>query len=563
MRRQAVSPRQTNSERRHLPGAAAADRLLSEALRLQSAGNLEEAKQLYLRILAVDVKHAWSLYGLGQISYLCGNLEVAARMVRRAIATNDREPVYHAGLGSILQSLGNLDDAAQEYQLSLALEPCDAAIRGNLASVLFLLGRLKEAEVEYRRSLALDPNRLQVHTDLGGVLRASGKLEESAAEYHAALALDPNFAAAHNGLAQTLREQGRLEEAAPEYERALALAPDSAHFHSNFGNLHLARGLHREARESFERALSLDPDYKAVRWNRSLLDLLEGNYEQGWRDYDLRCELNFKPPRSFPRKRWRGEPLKGARILLHSEQGLGDTLQFLRFVPLVHAAGGEVLLDVPCRVQRLAESLPGVAGLTVDGISLPEFDYHCPLMSLPLAFSTTLDSIPSATPYLRVPKQSEFAATSFPWPRSGLRVGLVWSSGPIGPFRSMPLAMMEPLWDVEGIHFFSLQMGPAAFELAQSCKPITDLQERMSDLADTGALMNQLDLVITVDTCTAHLAGALGLPAWVLLPFAPDWRWLLDREDSPWYSTLHLFRQPRPGDWRAIIDRIRRELALL
>lgn len=536
--------------------------LLDEALEHQSAGRLEEAKQCYLRILSVDVKHAWSLYGLGQIAFLRGSAEIAVNMVRRAIAANGREPVYHAGLGSILQSQGKLDEAAGEYQLCLDLAPRDAVVRANLASVLFLLGRTKEAEVEYRKALALDASRPHLHTDLGGVLRSRGALEESAEEYHAALILDPDFAPAHNGLGQTLREQGRLEEAAVEYQRALALNPNSVHAHSNYGNLQLARGLRGEARACYERALSLEPNSKAVLWNRSLIDLLEGNYEQGWRDYDLRCELNFKPPRRFPEQRWRGGPLGGARILLHSEQGLGDTVQFLRYVPLVEAAGGEVALDVPHRVRRLAESVPGVAFLTEDGVGLPEFDYHCPLMSLPLACGTGLDSIPAATPYLRVPASSAAAAARIPWPDSGLRVGLVWSSGPTGPFRSMPLAMLEPLWDVEGIHFCSLQMGEAAAEAARWPRPMTDLQEHMPDLADTGALMQQLDLVITVDTCTAHLAGALGLPAWVMLQFAADWRWMVDREDSPWYPTLRLFRQRRPADWRSVIEQVRRGLTL-
>jgi tetratricopeptide (TPR) repeat protein len=543
--------------------SAAIQEMLIVALRHHEAGRLEDARQSYLRILAVDVKHAWSLYGLGQIACCAGSLEVAEKMVRRAIAANDREPVYHAGLGSILQLMGKLEEAAEAYRRSLVLAPDDASIHSKLAGALLLLGRSGEAIAAYRQSLQLDPANAAVHHDFAVALRSCGRLDEAAAACHAAIALKPDFAQAHGNLALTLREQGNLEEAALEFERALALDPHSALAHANFGNLQLARGRRREARACYEQALALDPRSKFALWNRSLVDLLEGNYEAGWRDYELRCELPYRPPRSFPQTRWRGQPLNGARILLHAEQGLGDTLQFLRYVPWVQAAGGSVILDVPQRVRRLAECLTGLTAVTVDGVALPDFAYHCPLMSLPFVFATTRDSIPAAVPYLRVPEDARRAAASIPWPAARLRVGLVWSSGPAGPFRSLPLALLDPVLRLDSLHFFSLQLGPAAAELAQCRAPLTDLQDNMPDLADTGALMAQLDLLITVDTCTAHLAGALGIPAWVLLPFAADWRWLTDRDDTPWYPTLRLFRQPSPGAWQPVIETIARALALL
>ena len=268
-------------------------------------------------------------------------------------------------------------------------------------------------------------------------------------------------------------------------------------------------------------------------------------------------------PRSFPQPIWRGEPLNGARILLHAEQGLGDSIQFLRYVPMVHAAGGKVILNVPSALARLAASVHGVDTLTIDEEIPPTFDRHCPLMSLPLAFKTTLDSIPSQTPYLTVPEDALRAAKAHIGPTQKRRIGLVWSGNPKcteDQIRSMPLSCFEPLLDLEGLQFFSLQLGPAAAQLAAIQKPITDLRHAINDLADTAALMTHLDMIMTVDTSMAHLAGALAKPTWVLLPSAPDWRWLMDREDSPWYPTVRLFRQPTFGDWTSVIARVRHEL---
>jgi hypothetical protein len=245
---------------------------------------------------------------------------------------------------------------------------------------------------------------------------------------------------------------------------------------------------------------------------------------------------------------------------------LGDTLQFLRYVPMVQAAGGTVILDVQRSLLRLAAELPGIAALEATGDPLPPFEWHCPLMSLPAAFGTAIESIPAQVPYLRVPAEAKQSAESLEWPIDGLRVGLVWSGNPLFPedrLRSIPLSGFEPLLALNGVHFFSLQMGPAASQLAEVGAPAIDLQPAIGDMADTAALIEKLDLVITVDTAVAHLAGALGKPVWVLLPFAPDWRWLMEREDSPWYPTMRLFRQPKFGNWPSVLERVRGELAVL
>jgi tetratricopeptide (TPR) repeat protein len=378
--------------------------------------------------------------------------------------------------------------------------------------------------------------------------------------------LRPNSAEAFDNLGNTLRDLGRLEESVASHERALKLKPDSAKAHNNLGYTQRKQGKLAESRQSFNRALALEPESVDIRWNLCLLDLLEGNYAAGWSGYEVRYERKENRPRSFPKPIWRGEPLNGARILLHAEQGLGDSLQFLRYVPMVHAAGGKVILNVPSALGRLAANVPGVDTLTMDEETLPAFDRHCPLMSLPLAFKTTLDSIPSEVPYLTVPEEALRAAKDLKWPRQKRRVGLVWSGNPKcteDQIRSMPLSCFQPLLDLEDLHFFSLQLGTAASQLTAIQTPITDLRHAIKDLADTAALMAHLDLIITVDTSTAHLAGALAKPTWVLLPFAPDWRWLMDSEDSPWYPTVRLFRQPTFGDWDSVIARVRHEMTTL
>jgi hypothetical protein len=344
------------------------------------------------------------------------------------------------------------------------------------------------------------------------------------------------------------------------------LQPNYVEAHNNLGNVLRKQAHYAEARQSYDQALALRPGYVEALWNRSLLELLLGNYAEGWRDYEVRSRRTINRPREFTQPLWRGEPLGGARILLHSEQGLGDTLQFLRYAPRVQAAGGTVLLLVPPGLQPLVAPLLGASDRVFSEESLPPFDLQCPLMSLPLAFQTALDSIPAEIPYLTVPGDALSRAENFPWPSEGLRVGLVWSGNPQHAndrFRSMRPETLAPLLSLEHIHFFSLQVGVSAEGLENLPACVTDLRPFITDMADTAALVSHLDLVITVDTAVAHLAGALAQPTWLLLPFAPDWRWLTAREDSPWYPTMRLLRQRQFGDWQSVMQRVRVELSAL
>jgi tetratricopeptide (TPR) repeat protein len=609
-------------------------RLLAEAIRNHEAGLLEEARQLYLQVLAIHAGHARSIYGLGLIAYQAGNLESAVGMFRNAIAISHNEALYHFSLAGALQAQQKPSESLAEYRRALALKPDFAGAHNNIAGLLQALGKLEDAKIHYERAIAINPdyaaaycnlgvvlqnlgdltksaachkkaldlkpNLAEAHNNLGLVLRQQGKFEEAKSHYESAVKLQPNYAGAYNNLGvllrqlgnlensaacfekllmlrpnssdafdnlgNTLRDLGQLEKSAESHQRAIALSPDSAKAYNNLGYTQRKQGKLAESRMSFNRALSMDPESVDIRWNLCLLDLLEGSFVAGWSGYEVRFRRKENRPRSFPKQIWRGEPLNGARILLHSEQGLGDSLQFLRYVPMVHAAGGKVILNVPSALGRLAARLHGVDTLTVDEEMLPSFDRHCPLMSLPLAFKTTLDSIPGFVPYLTVPEEALRAANDLEWPNQKLCVGLVWSGNPKcteDQMRSIPLSSLRPFLDLEGMHFFSLQIGAAASQLDATPAPITDLRCAIKDLADTAALMAHLDVIITVDTVTAHLAGALAKPTWVLLPFAPDWRWLTDREDSPWYPTVRLFRQPSFGDWDSVIALVGHELSAL
>jgi tetratricopeptide (TPR) repeat protein len=527
-------------------------------------GELEEARACYERALELQPGFVEAETNLGNVDLKQGRPAEAAEHYARAVARDPNRAEAHNNLGNALRGLGKVEEAKGCYERALAIRPDYAHAHNNLGVALQSLGRMQEAAAAHARAVELNPRDAGGWNNLGVVWGELGQLTTAAGCHERALALDPKYAEAHNNLGVVYRNLGRLEEAAACHERALALKPEYAEAENNLGNVRRNQGRLAEARACYERALALKADLVDAAWNSSLVDLLEGNFERGWRQYEVRRQRKRNAPRVFDAPLWRGEALEGARILLHAEQGLGDTLQYLRYVPLVKARGGRVLLDVQGQLKRLALEAPGVEAVTATGEALGDFAWQCPLMSLPLAFATVMDTIPAQVPYLKVPEEAGRAAAGRAWGAGGLRVGVVWSGNPKysdDRARSVPLTMMAPLFALQGVQWFSLQMGAAAEQLGGAQTGVTDLRPAIGDMADTAALLERLDLVITVDTAVAHLAGALGRPVWVLLPFAPDWRWLLEREDSPWYPTMRLFRQPLPGDWAAVLERVRAELA--
>jgi tetratricopeptide (TPR) repeat protein len=505
---------------------------LATAVQHYRSGQLAEAETLCRQIIAAQPQHADALHLLGVIAHQTGHHESAVKLFGRAIAINGDAAQYHISLGNVQVAMKRNHEAMQSY----------------------------------RRAIELDPRLATAHYQLGLLEYGNNDFAGAANSFHAAITHAPNSAKAHAQLANAQFQMGRLEEAVESYRRALALNPSDAQSHSNLGLALQDLGLVDEAIAHCQRALALQPDFPAAHNHLSLALLLKGDFETGLPQHEWRWRVRGlgMGGRRFDQPAWRGEPLNGGRILLHAEQGAGDTLQFLRYAPLVAARGGRVLIEVPPELKRLASSMKGVEQVIGKGEALPAFDRHCPLLSLPLAFGTTVATIPGEVPYLAAPEplladwRTRLAASARP------RVGLIWAGRPEhrrDRDRSIALATLAPL-AATGATFYSLQKGLAA---AQTKTPppgmvLHDLGEAFADFADTAAAMSALDLVITVDTSPAHLAGAIGKPVWLLLAYAPDWRWLLDREDSPWYPTARLFRQATRGDWASVIARVAVEL---
>ena len=389
-------------------------------------------------------------------------------------------------------------------------------------------------------------------------MRDQGQLGEAVARYERALALAPDHPETLDNLGIVLVDLGRLEEAVAHHERALAVRPDSAEAHYNLGSALQRQGRYAEALACYGRALSLKPDHAGAHLNRSLALLITGQFEEGWTEYEWRFAV-ARYDRNFDRPLWSGEALTGQTILIHAEQGFGDTLQFVRYIPLVAKRGGSVVLEVPRPLVRLVRSVEGASEVLAAGDPLPAFDYHCPLLSLPRVFKTDLATIPSAVPYLSVPAGASAAWAERIVSASGLRVGVVWAGTAVG---AIDLRLLEPLWDLAGVSWFSLQAGDRSADISLLDRMnIADLSSWLTDFAETAAAVCELDLVISVDTSVAHLAGALARPTWLLLPYRSEWRWLIEREDSPWYPTARLFRQRKDGDWPSVAREVAASLA--
>ena len=537
--------------------------LLAAALDHHGAGRLGEAERLYRQVLAADPRHADSLHLLGVMGSQRGHPDTAVEMIGQAIAIDAGVAAYHANLANALTEQGRYDAAVACYRTALDLRPGYPEAHSNLGVALTELGRLDEAAACHRRAIALRPDYPEAHNNLGSALQKLARPDEAIASYRRAIALRPGYPEAHSNLGLALAHQGRLDEAIACHRRALDLRAAYPEAHNNLGNALTEQGRLEEAVACHRRAIALRPDYPEAHFNLALAMLTMGDLAAGWVEHEWR----WKTPemrrhhRTFPQPQWRGEAAAGQTLLIHAEQGFGDTLQFCRYAAMAAARGLRVITEVPKPLVRLLHSLAGIDRVVERGEALPDFDLHCPMLSLPLAFATTLASIPGAVPYLHAePALVAAWRTRLAALDRARRIGLAWAGSSTmvaDRRRSLAPERLAPLFDVPGVHFFGLQKdGPAA----PAHVPLTDFMAEMNDFADTASLIANLDLVISVDTAVAHLAAAMGKPVWLLDRFAPDWRWLLGRRDSPWYPTLRIYRQPRPGDWDAVIAEIVRDL---
>ncbi|MCW2236139.1 tetratricopeptide repeat-containing glycosyltransferase family protein [Azospirillum canadense] len=565
--------------------------LLSDAVRLHQSGQLAAAAEAYVRVLAQAPLHPDALHLLGVVRAQGGQAEEAVALIAQAAALNPISALYRGNLvkaargdaaavgqgllraGDALFDAGAPELAARCYRAAVAVLPDDALAWGNLAAALRDASRPAEALAPMSRAAALGPGDDRIAARLGGLHLALRDGPSAEALFRALLERDPGHASARVALADAVKTGGRFAKATGLYRKALAVDPADADGWFNLGVTLGDLGRHEDTVAPYRRAVRLSPGRVDARFNLAHALLITGRYEEGWPAFEARFERDVHIP-DRGRPWWRGEPLQGRTILLYGEQGHGDALQFIRYAPMVARAGGRVVVECLPALARLFARVEGVAEVHPLG-GAPDFDLIAPLMSLPALFGTTLDTVPAAVPYLDGAAAGEVRFAGLWPPGDGtLAVGLVWAGDPhvtdprwshADTRRSIQLAGFAPLLDLPGLLLVSLQKGAAA---AQAAEPpfagrILDVMADVADFADTAALVRRLDLVISVDTSVAHLAGALGVPVWVLSRFDGCWRWLTDREDSPWYPTARVFRQERIGDWQPVLDRVATELRAL
>ena len=547
-RRKLVASAQTPAvESSEAPGAASAEALLQTvdvALQHHHAGRITEAEQLYRQVLSIDPGHFNALYYLGILNHQIGRPEQAVELIAKAVSTNPADASAHNCLGELYQQLNRLEDARASHE----------------------------------KARSLTPNHADTYFNLGNVYRKQGKLEDAIGCYEKALTLDPQFIDAQNALGCVLGMQGRPVEALACFRKVLAVKPDDFDAHNNIGSTFQYLGKPQEAIAHHQRALALRPDDARAQWYQSMVLLLVGDYANGFRLYEKRLEaaegvylthLKAIQSKLAVKPRWQGESLRGKTLLVWTEQGSGDSLMMLRYVHKLLEAGvkGLVLYCGP-ELYRLARGFAGsVEAINMRTMPPPlDYDYHCPIMSLPFLFGTSLETIPDAVPYLYVPADMRAKWTRCFVDTAGLKVGLAWAGSQYYARdiqRSVPLKTFEPLIGISGITFVSLQKEQPGTQLTETGWPIRDWMNDCEDYLDTAALVESLDLVISVDTAVVHLAGALGKPVWLLNRFESEWRWLLEREDSPWYPTMRIFRQPALHDWDSVIRRLVVDLSQL
>jgi tetratricopeptide (TPR) repeat protein len=529
-----------------------------------------EALACYRQALALAPGSVDTLYNLANLCHELGRPEQALAYFERALRLRPDAIELHNNLGTALQDLGRLDEAVASYRKALALRPDSIEALANLASGLRAQGLLEPAQASYQRALALRPDHLDSLIGLGAVLVERGSVEDGVQRYREALALAPDHPGAHNNLGVALVELGRPQEAIAHYRKALAVSPPRPETSNNLGIALERLGRYGEALACYRQALALKPDYTEAHFNRAHALLLTGKFAEGWQEYEWRFAVAGYD-RRFDQPLWAGEPLDGRSILLHAEQGYGDTIQFIRYVTAVAQRGGRVVLEVPRSLVRLAATVTGVAQVVPAGAALPPFDCHCPLLSLPRVFDTSLATIPATVPYLFAdPERMAYWGSRLPAAR--LRVGIAWQGNPrarMDKIRSIPVREFAPLAAVPGVRLVSLQRHDGLDQLGALPPGVRietfgpEFDSGPDAFLDTAAVMTQLDLVISCDTSIAHLSGALARPTWVLLAQHPDWRWLAGREDCPWYPTARLFRQKIAGDWSVPIAAVAAALAQL
>ena len=537
---------------------------IRQAIALQRQGNLQQALWLFQQVLAVDPYNFLALDGLGQLFNQAGWFEEALNCFSRATIVRPNDATLHFNCGTALGALQRYESALVSFDKALALNPGFAEAHDSRGNTLDSLQRYDEALISYDKAIACNKKFAIAYNNRGVLLHEIFKrYDEALISLNTAITLKPGFVAAHYNRAHLLSSMERYNEALASYDRTIALKPGLVEAHYNRALLLSSMGRYNDALASYNRAISLNPGYADACYNKGLILLLLGDYERGWPLYEWRWKTDhFKDSvRYFKQALWLGDqPVMGKTLLLHAEQGLGDTIQNVRYIPQLERLGGKIILEVPAPLASLCRTLNATFTLIEKGEEIPPFDLHCPLMSLPLAFRTTVETIPATASYLGASAQRQSEAHERLGARIKPRIGLVWSGNPghqNDHNRSMPLSALKPLLELDyEFHSLHKEIRPEERALLTELTQIHSHEDELHDFSCTAALINELDLVICVDTSVAHLAGALGKKVWILLPHRPDFRWMLEREDSPWYPTARLFRQERRDDWEGVINNV-------
>lgn len=534
-------------------------------------GDVQQSCEMVAELLQHHNKHSdlWRTYG----DLLCevGKDALAEHAFHQALALSPKDIESLRGLGNLLVRRGRVIEGIQQLQRASELSPENLDVLIEYAQALVSNGWFLDARQVLLTALRRWPANAKLHFNLGMVEGQYGDRLLAERELRTAIDLDPGLYLAHNYLGTLLEKIGQLEEASACYEKTISLSSNFAEAYSNQANL-LASRLQLDVAENYYRkAISLKPDFPEAHHNLGLLLLLTGHFQDGWREYEWRWKTPDvrKHLRAFSQSAWRGERIAGKRILVHAEQGFGDTIQFVRFIPLLAHQGSTVIVESPPPLFRLLSTMEGVDILLRRGEPIPVFDFHIPLLNLPGLMDTQCENIPASIPYLSSNEEERaFWRKRLPTSGSELCVGIVWAGNAKHAndrLRSLPVRELTLLADIENVQWFSLQKSMPSSPVNTSNIPLTltDWTTELRDYADTAALIDELDLVITVDTSVAHLAGALGKPVWIMLPYVPDWRWMLDQKTSPWYPTAVLYRQPQTGDWMSVLVEIKQDLIAL
>jgi tetratricopeptide (TPR) repeat protein len=546
------------------------------AVALAGQERLAEAEAAYRDVIARDPAHPGVWLNLGTVLADQKKFDEAIAAYRHALTVDPYDSILHVSLGSALRQQGQLDESVIHFRRASTLDPDNLAAFRLLGLVLHEVGQVDEAAHIFRQVSTRDPGDVESLTNLGACLCALGQVDDAIAACDLALALNPHHAPAHTNMGILLDMQNDFEAAVAAHRRAVEANPSYA---QGYANLAVALGHAGEVDEALEvsrRAIALDPDKPQTRFNHSHALLMSGNLLNGFVEHrwGRKCKGSSVGFPDLPGSEWEGEPLAGRTLLLYAEFGIGDALQFVRYLPMIAAKerlkesseGGSIVLQVQPGIAPLLRTMPGVTVVS-RGEPLPPFDVHLPLMDLPRIFRTTLDSIPAEIPYLHVDPVKLARWRHALDKTSLLKVGVVWAGNPLHKsdrFRSLSAEVVLPRLITPGVQLFSLQMEPRPEDvrvLTGLRADVIDLARAIDDFTDTAAVVSALDLVIAVDTSVVHLAGAIGRPVWVLLPHALDWRWMHEREDTPWYPTVRLFRQHKTLAWDGVLSRVSAELA--